>query len=80
MDLTQLTSNGHDAQGVPTSSFNQNTIRHKATLLNLAAKLGNVSKAYMLMGFSRDTFYRYQKAVAEEGIEALFDAVVKSQT
>ena len=26
------------------------------------------------MGFSRDTFYRYQKAVAEGGGEALFDA------
>ena len=56
------------------SSFNQNAIKHKTTLLNLAAELGNVSKACKLMGFSRDTFYRYQKAVAEGGVEALFDA------
>ena len=56
------------------SSFNQNTIKHKTTLLNLAAELGNVSKACKLMGFSRDTFYRYRKAVAEGGVEALFDA------
>ncbi len=74
MDLTKLTSNGPSAQGVPMSSFNQNAIKHKTTLLNLAAELGNVSKACKLMGFSRDTFYRYQKAVAEGGVEALFDA------
>ena len=56
------------------SSFNQNAIKHKTTLLNLASELRNVSKACKLMGFSRDTFYRYQKAVAEGGVEALFDA------
>lgn len=26
------------------------------------------------MGLSRDTFYRYQNAVAEGGVEALFDS------
>ncbi|OQS31077.1 hypothetical protein B0T45_23265 [Chromobacterium haemolyticum] len=26
------------------------------------------------MGLSRDTFYRYQNAVADGGVEALFDA------
>ena len=56
------------------SSFNQNAIKHMTTLLNPAAELGNVSKACKLMDFSRDTFYRYQKAVAEGGVEALFDA------
>ena len=56
------------------SSFNQNAIKHKTNLLNLAAEHGNVSKACKLMGFSRDTFYRYQKAVAEGGVEALLDA------
>ena len=56
------------------SSFNQNAIKHKTSLLNLAAELGNVSRACKIMGFSRDTFYRYQKAVAEGGVEALFDA------
>lgn len=54
------------------TSFNQNAINHKTTLLNLAAELGNVSKACKLMSFSWDTFYRYQKAVAEGGVEALF--------
>jgi transposase len=56
------------------TSFNQNVIRHKIGLLNLAAELGNVSKACKVMGFSRDTFYRYQTAMAEGGVEALLEA------
>ena len=58
----------------PIGNFNQNVIRHKIGLLNLATELGNVSKACKMMGLSRDTFYRYQNAVAEGGIEALFEA------
>jgi len=54
------------------SSLNQNVIRHKIGLLNLATELGNVSKACKVMGLSRDTFYRYQNAVAEGGVEARF--------
>ena len=48
-------------------------IKHKVGLLNLAEELGNVSKACKMMGLSRDTFYRYQSAVEEGGIDALFD-------
>jgi molybdenum-dependent DNA-binding transcriptional regulator ModE len=48
-------------------------IEHKIGLLNLAEELGNVSKACRIMGFSRDTFYRYQNAVEQGGIEALID-------
>ena len=55
------------------SSFNQNIIKHKLGLLNLAEELGNVSQACKLMGFSRDTFYRYHAAKEEGGVEALFD-------
>lgn len=54
-------------------SFNQKVIRHKTGLLNLAEELGNISKACKMMGFSRDTFYRYQQAKASGGVEALFD-------
>jgi transposase InsO family protein len=54
-------------------SFNQNVIKHKTGLLNLAAELGNVSKACRIMGFSRDTFYRYQAARDAGGVEALFE-------
>ncbi len=55
-------------------SFNPNIIKHKVGLLNLAEELGNVSQACKIMGFSRDTFYRYKKAKEEGGIEALVDA------
>ena len=54
-------------------SFNQNIIRHKTGLLNLAAELGNISKACRVMGVSRDTFYRYLAARDAGGVEALFD-------
>ena len=54
-------------------SFNQNVIKHKTGLLNLAAELGNISKACRIMGFSRDTFYRYQAARDAGGVEALFE-------
>ncbi|WP_194726040.1 IS481 family transposase [Noviherbaspirillum malthae] len=56
------------------TSVPQNVIKHKVGLLNLAAELGNVSRACKVMGFSRDTFYRYQSAVAEGGVDALIDA------
>ena len=54
-------------------SFNQSVIKHKAGLLNLAAELGNISKACKMMGFSHDTFYRYQAARDAGGVEALFE-------
>jgi len=50
---------------------NQPIIKHKVGLLNLAEELGNVSQACKIMGVSRDTFYRYQEAVSEGGIDAL---------
>lgn len=56
------------------SSVQQNVIKHKVGLLNLAAELGNVSRACKVMGFSRDTFYRYQSAMEDGGVEALIDA------
>ena len=56
------------------SSVQQNVIKHKVALLNLAAELGNVSRACKVMGFSRDTFYRYQSAMESGGINALIDA------
>jgi len=56
------------------SIFQHNVIKHKIGLLNLAAELGNVSRACKVMGFSRDTFYRYQAAVEAGGVDALIDA------
>ena len=48
-------------------------IQNKVGLLNLADALNNVSKACKVMGFSRDTFYRYKSAVEQGGVEALFE-------
>ena len=48
-------------------------IKHKLGLLNLAEELGNVSRACKVMGLSRDTFYRYQKAIEAGGIDALLE-------
>lgn len=53
---------------------NDKVIKHKVGLLNLAQELGNISKACKMMGLSRDTFYRYQEAAEQGGVEALFEA------
>src|SRR5258706_4938766 len=55
-------------------------IKNKLGLLNLAAELGNGSKACKVMGFSRDTFYRYKDAIDAGGIEALIDKNRRSRT
>jgi transposase InsO family protein len=52
---------------------NNTIIKNKAGLLNLAQELGNISKACKVMGFSRDTFYRYQNAVNDGGLDALIN-------
>ena len=38
----------------------QKIIRAKAGLLELAKQLGNVSQACKIMGYSRDSFYRFK--------------------
>lgn len=52
---------------------NNPVIKHKVGLLNLAQELGNISQACKVMGTSRDTFYRYQQAVEDGGIDALLN-------
>lgn len=52
---------------------NEKIIRNKVGLINLAEELGNISKACKIMGYSRETFYRYKEAVASGGVEALIE-------
>lgn len=52
---------------------NEKIIRNKVGLINLAQELGNISKACKIMGYSRETFYRYQEAVEQGGVEALLE-------
>ncbi len=47
--------------------------KNKVGLLNLAEQLGNVSRACKVMGFSRDTFYRYKSAFEQGGVEVLLE-------
>ena len=56
------------------STQEKKIINNRIGLLNLAEELGNISKACKVMGFSRDTFYRYKEAHEEGGVKALLDA------